>query len=93
MQSADDVMEALRPIDPRMLAEPSGGGYGSPRASADAADADRRAVVALLGPVPTPVDEIIRQSARPPAIVHTVLLELELGGRLERHAGGQVSLV
>jgi hypothetical protein len=25
--------------------------------------------------------------------VHTVLLELELAGRLERHAGGKVSLV
>jgi DNA processing protein len=27
-----------------------------------------------------------------PAVVHTVLLELELGGRLERHAGGRVSV-
>jgi len=39
-----------------------------------------------------PVDEIVRLSGRPPAIVQTVLLELELAGRLERHAGGQVSL-
>jgi DNA processing protein len=29
----------------------------------------------------------------PPATVHTVLLELELAGRLERHAGGKVSLI
>jgi DNA processing protein len=28
-----------------------------------------------------------------PAIVRTVLLELELAGRLERHGGGMVSLV
>jgi DNA processing protein len=89
VQTVDDVMEALRPIDPRMLGEPGGGGYGVPR---PAADADRRAVTELLGPVPTPIDEIIRQSALPPAIVQTVLLELELAGRLERHAGGQVSL-
>ena len=33
-----------------------------------------------------------RQSARPPAIVQTILLELELAGRLERHAGGRVAL-
>jgi DNA processing protein len=92
VQTVDDVMEALRPIDPRMLGEPGSGGYGGPRVSADAGEGDRRAVTALLCPVPTPVDEIIRQSGRPPAIVQTVLLELELAGRLERHAGGQVSL-
>jgi DNA processing protein len=38
------------------------------------------------------VDEIVRQSGLVPAIVQTVLLELELAGRLERHAGGKVSL-
>jgi DNA processing protein len=43
--------------------------------------------------VPVPVDEIIRQSGLVPTIVQTVLLELELGGQLERHAGGRVSLV
>jgi len=59
----------------------------------DAEEGDRDAVTALLGPVPTPVDEIVRQSGRAPAIVQTVLLELELASRLERHAGGQVSLI
>ena len=93
IQTADDVMEVLRPIDPRMgVAEPSAGGYAMPRAAMDAEDADRRAIAELLGPVPTPVEQIVRQSGRPPAIVQTVLLELELAGRLERHAGGQVSL-
>jgi DNA processing protein len=94
VQTADDVMEALRPIDPRAgLADPGlGGGYGIPRLAADANDADRAAVLALLGWTPVPVDELIRQSGRPPAIVQTVLLELELAGRLQRHAGGQVSL-
>ncbi|RZM09449.1 MAG: DNA-processing protein DprA, partial [Sphingomonas sp.] len=57
-----------------------------------AGDADRRAVTALLGPVPVSVDELIRQAGRPPAVVQTVLLELELAGRVERHAGGRVSL-
>ena len=91
IQTADDVIEALTPIDPRgALADPGSGGYrGAPAADAD--DADRRAIADLLGPSPVPIDEIVRQSARPPAIVQTVLLELELAGRLERHAGGQVS--
>jgi DNA processing protein len=37
------------------------------------------------------VDEIVRQSGLAPAAVQMVLLELELGGQLERHAGGKVS--
>src|SRR3546814_19053935 len=58
----------------------------------DADDAERRIVGALLGPVPVAVDEIIRQAGLAPAAVQTVLLELELAGRPERHAGGRVSL-
>ena len=54
---------------------------------------DRAAVIDLIGPVTVPVDELIRLAALPPAIVHTVLLELELAGRLDRHAGGRVSLI
>jgi DNA processing protein len=47
----------------------------------------------LLNGTPVPVDEIVRQSNLPPAVVQTVLLELELAGRLERHAGGRVTVV
>lgn len=45
----------------------------------------------LLGPAPVDVDDIIRQSGATPATVLTVLLELELVGRLDRHAGNRVS--
>jgi DNA processing protein len=90
VQSAADVLEQIRPIDPRMLRSPGSSYVGEP--PEDANDADRRAVIDLLGPVPVPVDELIRQVGLSPAIVQTVLLELELGGRLERQAGGRVSL-
>jgi len=90
VQSADDILEQLRPIDDRMLRAP-GERYAGPPPE-DASDAHRHAVTALLGPVPVPVDELVRQTDLPPAIVQTVLLELELAGRLERHAGGRVSL-
>ena len=46
-----------------------------------------------IGPTPVPVDEIIRHTGLHPAQVFMVLLELDLAGRLERHAGGNVSLV
>jgi DNA processing protein len=46
----------------------------------------------LLGPTPSPVDEIARLSGLPAGAVQLVLLELDLAGRLDRHAGGKVSL-
>ena len=52
-----------------------------------------RRIVDLLGPSPISLDDLIRMSGASPAIVRTVLLELELAGRLERHGGGLVSLV
>jgi len=90
VQSAADVLEQVRPIDARAVRSP-GGSYAGPPPE-DATDADRGRVAGLLGPVPVSVDELIRQSRAVPAVVQTVLLELELAGRLERHAGGRVSL-
>lgn len=93
IQSAADIAEALSPIG-GVSARPLAG--FTPRPAADEAEeADesaRRAIVELLGPVPLPVDEVVRQSGIAAPIVQTVLLELELAGRLERHAGGRASL-
>jgi len=90
VQSAADILEQLRPIDPRGVRSPPPDFAAPP--PADASDAERRRVTGLLGPVPVAVDELIRQSDAAPAAVQTILLELELAGRLERHAGGRVSL-
>lgn len=90
VQSAADILETIRPIDARMVRSPASAFDAMP--PTDPGDAERRAIVDLLGPVPVAIDELIRQSGLPPAIVATVLLELELAGRLERHAGGRVSL-
>lgn len=91
IQTAADVLELLRPIDLRALRSPTQA-WGAPPPE-DASDRERAAVTGLLGPVPTAIDEVIRQSGLSPAIVQTVLLELELAGRLERHAGARVSLL
>lgn len=91
IQNADDVMEAINPLRIRPFRTPERG-YAPPDVGADADEQARRAVTNLLNATPVQVDEIIRQAAMPPAVVHTVLLELELAGRLERHAGGKVSL-
>jgi len=52
----------------------------------------RSRIVDLLSIVPVEVDELIRQSKQPAAIVQTVLIELELAGRLVRHSRQLVSL-
>jgi DNA processing protein len=91
VQNAEDVLEAIRPLFATSLRQPALDFLG-PAIAADVTEADRRAVTGLLGPTPVPVDEVIRQAALAPGIVHTVLLELELAARLERHAGGRVSL-
>ena len=52
----------------------------------------RRTVEELLGPSPVPIDEIVRLSGLASGAVQMVLLELDLAGRLDRHAGGKVSL-
>ena len=49
--------------------------------------------MSLLGPTPVSIDDIVRLSNCKPAIVRTVLLELEIAGRLERHGAGMVSLL
>ncbi len=49
-------------------------------------------LAALLTTAPIAIDELIRQSGEAPAAVQLALLELELAGRLVRHAAGRVSL-
>jgi DNA processing protein len=92
---AADVLTALQPIlgrtDEPMVCEPEGE-TTDPLAQEPSGD-QRSRVFALLGPVSTTLDDVIRLSNAPPSVVRTVLLELELAGRLERHGGGRVSLM
>lgn len=89
-----DVLAVLRPIlgqpppassaeEPVPEDEPA---LGEPQGS------ERTRITGLLGPTPLNIDDLIRLSGAKPQIVRTVLLELELAGRLERHGNGLVSL-
>ena len=55
-------------------------------------DGERERIVEALSQVPVEVDEIIRHTAIHAATVYLILLELDLAGRLQRHAGGGVSI-
>jgi DNA processing protein len=48
-------------------------------------------ILERLGPTPVAVDELVRQCQMSAAAVATLLLELELAGRVERHPGNLVS--
>ncbi|TFI57186.1 DNA-protecting protein DprA [Sphingomonas parva] len=91
VQNAEDVLEAINPMQIRPLRQ-GDSGFSAAAPPADADDAARRAIASLLNGTPVHVDELLRQTGLPPTIVQTVLLELELAGRLERHAGGRVSI-
>lgn len=54
---------------------------------------DRQRIIALLGPCPVGTDELARSAGVGARVVQTVLLELELDGRIERHGSGAVSLL
>lgn len=90
IQNADDVLEAIRPLGGAVRAPAAG---WTPQPVTDPDEAERSRIIDLLGPVPVGIDELVRQSGLAAAAVAMVLLELELGGRLERHAGGRVSLI
>jgi DNA processing protein len=89
IQNAADVMEAVReplhrvrsPKLPFEAIEPAEEEHGL-----------LQEIEQLLGPSPVPVDELIRLSGASSGAVQMVLLELDLAGRLDRHAGGKVSL-
>jgi DNA processing protein len=90
IQNAADVVEAIRPFASQVRSAPAS--FEPAAAQVNGDEGAFGLVEELLGPSPVPVDEIIRLSGATSGAVQMVLLELDLAGRLERHAGGRVSL-
>jgi DNA processing protein len=95
-ETADDVVQALDGMI-KSLATPRKGAESLAESPAPAPDSEiaagRGTIEELLGFAPVAVDELVRQCHLSPAIVNTVLLELELAGRAERHPGNRFSLI
>ncbi len=90
----NDVLEVLGPILGRSISHPAEEPEAdSHEPAAEPATDERRRIIALLGPTPVEIDDLIRQSGARAAVLRTVLLELEIAGRLERQTGGRVALV
>lgn len=98
IQNADDVNNALSAMTPLKMEEAEKSVLPpelvlSEQLEEAEIDAARHTIEQLLSASPTSVDELIRQSGLPSHVVLAGLMELELAGRLERHAGGLVTLL
>ena len=91
-----DAADVLIDLDDRQsLAARSVGAMEEPDTMLGAPpdQSDRQRVLQLLGPTPTPVDDVIDQTGLSPGLVSLVILEASLAGQIERHSGNRVSLV
>jgi len=95
VQSADDIAELVETFEGTARStfrDPGLADYQADdrdeRDSAEIVDT----IAGLLGTAPVAIDELIRQSSAAPGRVQDALLDLELAGRLVRHAGGRISL-
>jgi len=93
---ANDIIEAMAPVSridlfsPQQVSEPI---YEDDKPMAlPPSERERDLIVDALGPTPAEIDDIIRHTGLPAQSVYLVLLELDLAGRLHRHAGGMVSI-
>jgi DNA processing protein len=97
---AADIINALSPALGRPMRAPQfdeGLFAALPDASGEAhaepAETERQRIIEALGPAPIGIDDVARMTSIDIRHVRVVLLELELAGRIERHAGQRVALV
>jgi DNA processing protein len=95
-EGAGDVTAALEGVLSQPLSEGRIGDdfSASPRPVVDESELEkaRADIVERLGPTAVEVDELIRQCQVSPSVALTILLELELAGRLDRHPGNKFSI-
>lgn len=94
VESVRDILTNLSPIGELPLAESQPSLFSEPQAHVNENELDeaRAALLTALSVSPTLLDEILIATGLTPHLMMAVLLELELAGRLERHAGGRVAL-
>lgn len=97
--SAEDILQVLGSLRLKPLREPPQRGYDSgddtddSPAHADIPDSLRFKILENLSPAPVSIDDLIREVNAPVGYILTILLELELAGRIERQAGNKVNLI
>lgn len=96
VESAEDVLEELRTQRPGMwlpLATAATPLEREPAAPVEIAAAGGQAeLLEALSPEPADADAIIRMTGLAPAAFHALILELEIAGLVQRHAGNRFAL-
>ncbi|MAF68952.1 MAG: DNA-protecting protein DprA [Micavibrio sp.] len=96
VENAQDILSQISQFEPKAV--PNGlfeenHGLDWTKASAEPDNSEREKITSLLSHQPVSVDEIVRTCHVNISGVQTVLLELELAGRLSRLPGNRVSLI
>ena len=98
VENAADVLDnlpmesAANDLLPRGFREPDLG-FLDPPADEENTPEAQAAVLALLSPEPTMVDDLVRRCHLSPSVMVAVLLELEVAGRIETLPGSRVALL
>ncbi|HEV8027453.1 MAG TPA: DNA-processing protein DprA [Stellaceae bacterium] len=95
-ETAEDVTAQLQgPLSPRAPARRSAWSDAPPEGPAGGSELEtaRRRVLERLSPTPVGIDDLVRECQLPQSLTMSVLLELELAGRLERQPGNLVALL
>ncbi|MCF2513884.1 DNA-processing protein DprA [Sphingomonas sp. G124] len=92
IQSAADVLESISSLNGKVASPLVTFDHPAATPPTVAEPEIRVRIEELLGHSAVPVDEIVRLSGAETGAVQLVLLELDLAGRLDRHAGNNVSL-
>jgi DNA processing protein len=96
--NATDIIQVLKDLRLHPLREPRERSFTDDMIALTPVDMEpvqglRNKIMESLSPVPVGMDELIRAVDAPPGEVLTVILELELAGRIERQAGNRVNLI
>ena len=87
IQNVSDAVEILYHLRERMIEKPPEDKIFK-NFEGELKQSDRELVLDLLGPTPTSIDELVTMSDLPVSVVHIILLELELAGKLIRSFRG-----
>ncbi|MBL4804308.1 MAG: DNA-protecting protein DprA [Alphaproteobacteria bacterium] len=99
IRNADDILEIIRSFSGNTLREPlqASPSFSTPTGTQAANDEDvpenaHETVLSNLSFTPVTVDELLRSCHLTIPVLQTVLLELEIAGRIKREAGGRICL-
>lgn len=96
IQSAQDIIDQLTqtPAQHSLFEPETESFFSAPQGEPSAQELEKAHVLVSekLSLTPTSIEEIIAQTLLPANILFTILLEKELAGMIQRHAGGKISL-